>query len=90
MEVDKEPSSIQSEGVGTSESDHASKDEPEVDEQTRLWRTVGENPSDFTSWTSLLQKVEQKVLSNYNHVHTRLALLLFVAKPACETTPYLV
>ena len=68
MEVDKEPSSTQSAGSVTSEADHASKDElvPElqVDEQTRLWRTVGENPSDFTSWTSLLQKVEQKVLSN--------------------------
>ena len=89
MEVDKEPSSTQSEGVGTSESDHASKDEPEVDEQTRLWRTVGEDPSDFTSWTSLLQKVEQKVLSNKPCTYA-LALLLFVAKPACETTPYLV
>ena len=33
-----------------------------TDEQSRLWAAVKEKPSDFTSWTSLLQMVEQKVL----------------------------
>lgn len=59
MEVDKESNTTQSASAITSrESDQPSKDE---DEQTRLWRTVKGNPSDFTSWTSLLQVAEQKV-----------------------------
>ena len=61
MEVEKETSSS---SVGTSKSDQSvaiSKQESKVDEQTRLLATVRENPSDFTSWTTLLQHVEQKV-----------------------------
>ena len=59
MEVDKDSSS----SVSNPKVDQspAKEEEPEADEQTRLWATVKENPSDFTSWTNLLQLVEQKV-----------------------------
>lgn len=30
-------------------------------EEMNLWNTVQENSSDFSTWTQLLQKVEQKV-----------------------------
>lgn len=60
METEKESSS----NVETSKSDQQpeSKEEANTDEQTRLWAAVKGKPSDFTSWTSLLQIVEQKVL----------------------------
>ena len=60
METEKESSST----VETSKSDQLpeSMEEAITDEQTRLWAAVKEKPSDFTSWTSLLQMVEQKVL----------------------------
>ena len=60
MEIEKESSS----NIDTSKSDQLpeSKEEATIDEQTRLWAVVKEKPSDFTSWTSLLQIVEQKVL----------------------------
>jgi Zn-dependent M32 family carboxypeptidase len=63
MEVEKESSS----SVETSKSDQLPAEEikeeaSSTDEQSRLWAAVKEKPSDFTSWTSLLQTVEQKVL----------------------------
>ena len=60
METDKDSSST----VETSKSDQLpeGKEETITDQQTRLWAAVKEKPSDFTSWTSLLQMVEQKVL----------------------------
>lgn len=63
LEVEKELRS----NIGADKSDEATpsggqqEETVKVDEQARLWRTVRENPSDFTSWTSLLQIVEQKV-----------------------------
>ena len=38
-------------------------------EEKKLWETVQETPSDFSSWTQLLQAVEQKV---YVNVFTKL------------------
>ena len=38
-------------------------------EEKNLWETVQETPSDFSSWTQLLQAVEQKV---YVNVFTKL------------------
>lgn len=38
-------------------------------EEKKLWETVQETPSDFSSWTQLLQVVEQKV---YVNVFTKL------------------
>lgn len=38
-------------------------------EEKKLWETVQETPSDFSSWTQLLQTVEQKV---YVNVFTKL------------------
>ena len=62
MEREKESSA----SVEASKSDQLAegKEDEEgstTDEQTRLWAAVKEKPSDFTSWTSLLQMVEQKV-----------------------------
>ena len=37
------------------------EDEEKSEQEKRLWSTVTTNPSDFTSWTSLLQLTEQKV-----------------------------
>ena len=62
MEIEKESSA--SEEASKSDQLAEGKEDEEgstTDEQTRLWVAVKEKPSDFTSWTSLLQMVEQKV-----------------------------
>ena len=40
------------------------EDKPSEDE-IKYWSAVKENPSDFSSWTQLLQLVEQKVSSEW-------------------------
>ena len=67
MEVENDGSSVET--LKADQSVTGSKEESKVDEQTRLWETVRGNPSDFTSWTSLLQIVEQKVLLNLRRIH---------------------
>ena len=61
METEESSSSME-----TSKSDQLAGEIKEegssTDRQSRLWAAVKEKPSDFTSWTSLLQMVEQKVL----------------------------
>ena len=78
MESEKESSS----NMETSKSDQQPESKEEAntidktDEQTRLWAAVKEKPSDFTSWTSLLQIVEQKVLLFIN-VHAHILAAIF-------------
>lgn len=67
MEVENDGSSVET--LKSDQSVTGSKEESKVDEQTRLWETVRENPSDFTSWTSLLQIVEQKVPLTLLQIH---------------------
>ena len=51
-------SSVASTGVS---GDTEEKTVQQSEEEVKLWSAVRGNPSDFTSWTSLLQIVEQKV-----------------------------
>ena len=51
-------SSVASAGVS---GDTEEKTVQQSEEEVKLWSAVRGNPSDFTSWTSLLQIVEQKV-----------------------------
>ena len=57
-------SSVETKENGTEVAETA-KDEPfeEVvnEQELKYWKSVKENPADFTSWTYLLQFVEQEV-----------------------------
>ena len=71
MEADKNESSSNAESSKSIQSPEVKEEAKNIDEQTRLWAAVKEKPSDFTSWTRLLQLVEQKVLLNLVlHVHS--------------------
>ena len=57
--ADKEGEDLQN---GKEEEEEEEEEENEfTPEEAKLWKTVQEAPSDFSSWTQLLQLVEQKV-----------------------------
>lgn len=49
------------EGVKDAEKEGEGAGVARSEEEKKLWAAVQANPADFTSWTALLQKVEQKV-----------------------------
>ena len=63
--VDGKQSGSTEESKETSEVKDATKEEDEYTspELEKYWKTVKENPADFTGWTYLLQYVEQEVNS---------------------------
>lgn len=82
MEVEAESGSL-SNGVKSSEpSEQDTSDGDKLsEEEIKLWSAVKENPSDFSSWTSLLHLVEQKVWETPRqdcNIHIR----VFVSHPS--------
>lgn len=66
----KRPSSPQENGdaapTGDGEDDDTkqpSAKQRKLDEFTKLWATVNDNPKDFQAWTMLLQHVDQQVVT---------------------------
>ena len=52
---------VLTEGVKDAEKEGEGAGVAKSEEEKKLWAAVQANPADFTSWTALLQKVEQKV-----------------------------
>lgn len=52
---------VMTEGVKDAEREGEGAGMARSKEEEKLWTAVKANPSDFTSWTALLQTVEQKV-----------------------------
>ena len=50
--------------VSQENSSDTTQDEVVNEQELKYWKAVKENPADFTSWTYLLQFVEQEVCLN--------------------------
>ena len=72
METEKESSSSMETSKSDQQPGESKEEASSTDEQSRLWAAVREKPSDFTSWTSLLQMVEQKVLLLHDQWHAHM------------------
>ena len=61
--VNAEPETTSGEKQNSAEADTMEATETKVvnEQELKYWKAVQENPSDFTSWTYLLQFVEQEV-----------------------------